>query len=130
MSIRGYLTPLFKLSITMLDSANIQNKEKENISTDDNTNIFDLKKYVKELLNFIEKMIKDENIFDKELKLSIMPGLISKLTKLMQSADGQRKNWSEEKKKGVKNEHDPRIHYRFIHRRVIRDGDHCTAHRK
>ena len=30
-------------------------------------------------------MIKDENIFDKELKLSIMPGLISKLTKLMQS---------------------------------------------
>ena len=82
---RKYLTPLFKLSITMLDSANIQNKEKENISTDDNTNIFDLKKYVKELLNFIEKMIKDENIFDKELKLSIMPGLISKLTKLMQS---------------------------------------------
>ena len=65
---KKYLAPLFKLSITMLDSANIQNiGDKTNNS--DNTNIFDLKKYVKELLNFIEKMIKDEDIFDEELKL-------------------------------------------------------------
>ena len=54
-----------------------------NVSND--INIFDLKKYLKDLLDFIENMISNEIVFDNELKLSIMPGLISKLTKLMQS---------------------------------------------
>ena len=76
---KKYLIPLFKLSITMLEySSNIPN-----VSND--INIFDLKKYLKDLLDFIEKMITNEIVFDNELKLSIMPGLISKLTKLMQS---------------------------------------------
>ena len=76
---KKYLIPLFKLSITMLDcSSNIPN-----ISND--INIFDLKKYLKDILNFIEIFITNETVLDAELKLSIMPGLISKLTKLMQS---------------------------------------------
>ena len=76
---KKYLIPLFKLSITMLEySSNIPN-----VSND--INIFDLKKYLKDLLDFIENMISNEIVFDNELKLSIMPGLISKLTKLMQS---------------------------------------------
>ena len=77
---KKYLIPLFKLSITMLDINNILN-----IDDDININIFDLKKYVKNLLNFIDKMINNGIVFDNVLKLSVMPGLISKLTKLIQS---------------------------------------------
>ena len=75
---KKYLIPLFKLSISMLDASNIINIEND-------TNIFDLKKYIKDLLYFIEKMITNEIVFNTQIKLSIMPGLISKITKLMQS---------------------------------------------
>ena len=76
---RKYLIPLLKLSITMLDTS-LENNNKEN-----NLNIFDLKKYVKNLLNFIDKMINNDSVFDNNIKLSIMPGLISKITKLIES---------------------------------------------
>ena len=76
---KKYLIPLLKLSITMLDTS-LENNNKEN-----NLNIFDLKKYVKNLLNFIDKMINNDSVFDNNIKLSIMPGLISKITKLIES---------------------------------------------
>ena len=76
---KKYLIPLLKLSITMLDTS-LENNNKEN-----NLNIFDLKKYVKNLLNFINKMINNDFVFDNNIKLSIMPGLISKITKLIES---------------------------------------------
>ena len=79
---KKYLIPLFKLSITMLDINNTKDKiENDNI----NTNIFDLKKYLKNILYFIDEMINNKIVFDNVIKLSIMPGLISKLTKLMQN---------------------------------------------
>ena len=83
---KKYLTSLLKLSITMLDT----NYDDDTIITSEekgeiNINIFDLKKYVKNLLDFIEKMITNEIVFDTSFKLSIMPGLISKLTKIIQS---------------------------------------------
>ena len=89
LSKRKYIIPLLKLSITMLDNS-IISKEKSGIinlneKLDNNDNIFDLKKYVKDLLNFIDKMISNDEIFDNNFKLSIMPGLISKIMKLMQS---------------------------------------------
>ena len=76
---KKYLIPLLKLSITMLDTS-LENNNKEN-----NLNVFDLKKYVKNLLNFIDKMINNDSVFDNNIKLSIMPGLISKITKLIES---------------------------------------------
>ena len=36
-------------------------------------------------IDFIENIITNEMVFDNAFKLSIMPGLISKLNKLMQS---------------------------------------------
>ena len=79
---KKYLTPLLKISITMLDFSFDKNKEIKDI---DEINLFDLKKYVKNLIEFIENIITNERIFDNIFKLSIMPGLISKLNKLMQS---------------------------------------------
>ena len=86
---KKYIIPLLKLSITMLDNS-IISKEKTDIiilneKLDNNDNIFDLKKYVKDLLNFIDNMINNDKLFDNNLKLSIMPGLISKIMKLIQS---------------------------------------------
>ena len=85
---KKYITPLLKLSITMLDTS-ISSKKNDEINVneklDNNDNIFDLKKYLKDLLNFIDKMINNDELFDNDLKLSIMPGLISKITKLIQS---------------------------------------------
>jgi hypothetical protein len=86
---KKYITPLLKLSITMLDTS-ISSKEQNNEinlseKLDNNDNIFDLKKYLKDLLKFIDKMINNDEVFDNDLKLSIMPGLISKITKLIQS---------------------------------------------
>ena len=83
---KKYLISLLKLSITMLDANNDEyiltpTQEKDEI----NINIFDLKKYVKNLLDFIDKMITNKKIFDDDFKSSIMPGLISKLTKLINS---------------------------------------------
>ena len=63
----------------------INSEEKNDINDNININIFDLKKYVKNILDFIEKMITNKIVFDNIFKLSIMPGLISKLTKLIQS---------------------------------------------
>ena len=74
-----YLIPLLKLSITMIDTS-LENNNKEN-----NLNVFDLKRYIKNLLNFIDKMINNDSVFDNNIKLSIMPGLISKITKLIES---------------------------------------------
>ena len=76
---KKYLIPLLKLSITMIDTS-LENNNKEN-----NLNVFDLKKYIKNLLNFIDKMINNDSVFDNNIKLSIMPGLISKITKLIES---------------------------------------------
>ena len=89
LSKKKYIIPLLKLSITMLDNS-IISKEKNGIinlneKMDNNDNIFDLKKYVKDLLNFIDSMINNNELLDNNFKLSIMPGLISKLMKLMQS---------------------------------------------
>ena len=89
LSKKKYIIPLLKLSITMLDNS-IISKEKNGIinlneKLDNNDNIFDLKKYVKDLLNFIDKMINNNELLDINFKLSIMPGLISKMMKLMQS---------------------------------------------
>ena len=86
---KKYITPLLKLSITMLDTS-ISSKEQNNAinlseKLDNNDNIFDLKKYLKDLLKFIDNMINNDEVFDNDLKLSIMPGLISKITKLIQS---------------------------------------------
>ena len=90
LSKKKYIIPLLKLSITMLDNS-IMSKEKNGIinlneKMDNNDNIFDLKKYVKDLLNFIDKMINNNDLLDDNFKLSIMPGLISKLMKLLQSS--------------------------------------------
>ena len=63
----------------------INSEEKNDINDNININIFDLKKYIKNILDFIEKMITNKIVFDNIFKLSIMPGLISKLTKLIQS---------------------------------------------
>ena len=87
---KKYITPLLKLSITMLDTS-ISSKEQNNAinlseKLDNNDNIFDLKKYLKDLLKFIDNMINNDEVFDNDLKLSIMPGLISKITKLIQSS--------------------------------------------
>ena len=85
---KKYITPLLKLSITMLDTSISSKKNDEinlNEKLDNNDNIFDLKKYLKDLLKFIDKMINNDQLFDNDLKLSIMPGLISKITKLIQS---------------------------------------------
>ena len=73
----------------MLDNS-IISKEKNGVinineKLENNDNIFDLKKYVKDLLKFIDNMINDDELFDNIFKLSIMPGLISKIMKLMQS---------------------------------------------
>lgn len=81
---------MLKLSITMLDTS-ISSKEQNNAinlseKLDNNDNIFDLKKYLKDLLKFIDNMINNDEVFDNDLKLSIMPGLISKITKLIQSS--------------------------------------------
>ena len=89
LSKKKYIIPLLKLSITMLDNS-IISKDKNGIinlneKLDNNDNIFDLKKYVKDLLNFIDKMINNDELLDINFKLSIMPGLISKMMKLMQS---------------------------------------------
>ena len=86
---KKYIIPLLKISITMLDNS-IISKEKNGIinineKLENNDNIFDLKKYVKDLLKFIDNMINDDELFDSIFKLSIMPGLISKIMKLMQS---------------------------------------------
>ena len=86
---KKYIIPLLKLSITMLDNSLISKGKADvinlNEKLDNNDNIFDLKKYVKNLLNFIDKMINNNQLFDENFKLSIMPGLISKITKLIQS---------------------------------------------
>ena len=84
-----YIKPLLKISITMLDNS-IISKEKNGIinlneELNNNDNIFDLKKYVKDLLKFIDNMINNDILFDNNFKLSIMPGLISKIMKLMKS---------------------------------------------
>ena len=79
---KKYLIPLLKISITMLDFSFDKNKEIKDI---DEINFFDLKKYVKNIIDFIENIITNEILFDNAFKLSIMPGLISKLNKLMQS---------------------------------------------
>ena len=90
LSKKKYLISLLKLSVTMLDTNYdndiiINSEEKNDINDNININIFDLKKYVKNILDFIEKMITNKIVFDNIFKLSIMPGLISKLTKLIQS---------------------------------------------
>ena len=86
---KKYITPLLKISITMLDNSIISKGKNDiinlNEKLDNNDSIFDLKKYVKDLLNFIDNMINNNQLFDDTFKLSIMPGLISKITKLMQS---------------------------------------------
>jgi hypothetical protein len=61
---KKYITPLLKLSITMLDTS-ISSKEQNNEinlseKLDNNDNIFDLKKYLKDLLKFIDKMINND----------------------------------------------------------------------
>ena len=54
----------------MLDINNTKDKiENDNI----NTNIFDLKKYLKNILYFIDEMINNKIILDNVIKLSIMP---------------------------------------------------------
>ena len=73
----------------MLDKS-FTSKEQNNVinlneKQDNNFNIFDLKKYQKDFLKFIDYMIKNDEAFDNDFKLSIMPGLISKITILIQS---------------------------------------------
>ena len=89
LSKKKYIIPLLKISATMLDTS-IISKEKNGIinlneELSNNDNIFDLKKYVKDILKFIDNMINNDVLFDEIFKLSIMPGVISKIMKLMQS---------------------------------------------
>ena len=89
LSKKKYIIPLLKLSITMLDTSIISKEKNNSINLneklDNNDNIFDLKKYVKDLLRFIDNMINNDELFDDKFKLSIMPGLVSKILKLIQS---------------------------------------------
>ena len=66
---KKYLISLLKLSITLLDTS---------------YQTFDLKKYIKDIIIFVEKIINCDFIPDLN-KLSVMPGLISKITKLFES---------------------------------------------
>ena len=97
LSKKKYIIPLLKLSITMLDNNNLDidneknenNEKKENDGSNEKgenkKEIFDLKKYLKDILKFVDNMINNDKLFDDNFKLSVMPGLVSKLIKLMQS---------------------------------------------
>jgi len=89
LSKKKYIIPLLKISATMLDTSIISKEKNEIINLNEelsnNDNMFDLKKYVKDILKFIDNMINNDVLFDDIFKLSIMPGVISKIMKLMQS---------------------------------------------